>query len=49
MAMNFVARVIVIAPVLIASSVGKPPGGKVCCLREKKHAIALLVEEAQLP
>ena len=35
MAMNFVARVIVMALVSIASSVGKPPVEKVCCLREK--------------
>ena len=33
MAMNFVALVIVIALVFIAY--GKPPGKKVCCLREK--------------
>ena len=44
MAMNLIARVIVIALVLIASSIGKPPVEKVCCLGEK-HAIALLVEE----
>ena len=37
MAMNFVARVIVMALVSIAPSVGKPPVGKVCCLREKKR------------
>ena len=35
MAMNFVARVIVMALVSIASSLGKPPVEKVCCLREK--------------
>ena len=31
------------ALVCVVSSVGKPPGENVCCLREKKHAIALLL------
>ena len=56
MAMNLIARVIVIALVLIASSIGKPPVEKVCCLKEKTchssscrgRIIALNVEMARV-
>ena len=56
MAMNLIARVIVIALVLIASSIGKPPVEKVCCLKEKTchssscrgRLIALNVEMARV-
>ena len=44
MATNFVSRVITIALVFIASSVGKPLGVEVVVC-EKKHAIVMLVEE----
>ena len=44
MATNFVSRVITIALVFIASSVGKPLGVEVVVCK-KKHAIVLLVEE----